>query len=135
MVKEVISNMETEKPQASQTKNKKSMSNESNKGMELNKSSSLDKSRSSSRSETEDTLKPLNKTRSISSASLDDKDTKKQQPKEIKFRNDKLRSDNPSVSSMSVHGASITAVSPDKDRIPCRIKKIKFRKFRSQGIK
>ena len=82
MVKEVIINMEKEKPQAYQTKNKKSISNESNKVMALNKSISLDKSRSSSRTEIEDTLKPLNKTRSISSASLDDKDTKNQQPKE-----------------------------------------------------
>ena len=45
MVKEVISNMETDKPQAYQTK-KKSISNESNKGMSLNKSNSLDNSRS-----------------------------------------------------------------------------------------
>ena len=57
MVKEVISNMKTDKPQASQTKNKKSISNESNRGMGLNKS------RSSSRTETEDTVKPINKTR------------------------------------------------------------------------
>ena len=55
MVKEVISNMKTDKPKASQTKNKNSMSNESNKGMALNKS------RSYSRTETEDTVKPLNK--------------------------------------------------------------------------
>ena len=61
MVKEVISNMETDKPQASQTKNKESII----KGMALNKSSSLDKSGSYSRTETEDTVKPLNKTRSI----------------------------------------------------------------------
>ena len=70
--------------------------------MGLNKSSSLDNSRSSKITEIEDTVKPLNKTRSISSASI----------------NDKLRSDTPSVSSMSVHGASITAVSSYKDLIP-----------------
>ena len=52
MVKEVIINMETDKPQSSQTKNKNYISNESNKGMASNKSSSLDKSRSSSRTET-----------------------------------------------------------------------------------
>ena len=52
MIKEVISNMETDKPQASQTKNKKSIRNESNNGMPLNKSILLDKSRSSSRTET-----------------------------------------------------------------------------------
>ena len=59
-VKEVISNLETDKPQAYQTK-KKPISNESNKGMALNKSSSLDKSRSSPRTEIENTLKPLKK--------------------------------------------------------------------------
>ena len=48
--------------------------------MVLNKLTSLGKSRSSSRIETEDTVKPQNKTRSISSASLDDKDTKEEQP-------------------------------------------------------
>ena len=74
--------------------------------MALNKSISLDNSRYSTRTETKDTVKTLNKTRLISSASLSDKDTKKQQPKEIKFRNEKLRSDTPSVSSMSVHAAS-----------------------------
>ena len=57
--------------------------------MAQNKSSSLGKSRSSSRTSTEYTVKPPNKTRLISSASLDDKDTKKQQQTEIKFRNDK----------------------------------------------
>ena len=64
--KKVISNMETDIPHASQTKNKKSIINESNKDMALNKSNSLDKSRSSPRTETEDTVKPLNETRSIS---------------------------------------------------------------------
>ena len=85
--------------------------------MELNKSSSSDKSRSSSITETEDTVEPQNKTRSISSASLYDKDTKEQQPKERMIRNEKLRSDNTSVSSMSVHASSITTVSPEKHRI------------------
>ena len=51
--------------------------------MALNKLAALDKSGSSSRTETEDTVIPETKTRSISSASLDDKDTKYQQPKEI----------------------------------------------------
>ena len=58
--------------------------------MSLGKSSSLHNSRASGKTETKDTVKPLNKTGSYSSASLDDKDTKKQQPKEIKFRNEKL---------------------------------------------
>ena len=48
IVKEVISNMETDKPQASQTK-KNYISNESNKVIALNKSISLHKSRSYSR--------------------------------------------------------------------------------------
>ena len=81
MVKEVIDNLKTDKTQASQTKNKNPTSNESYKYMALNKSISLDKSRSSSITETEDTVKPQNKTRSISSASLDDKYTKEQLPK------------------------------------------------------
>ena len=55
--------------------------------MALNKLTSFDKSRSSSRTETEDTVKPQTKTRSISSASLYDKYTKEQQPKEIMIRN------------------------------------------------
>ena len=38
MFKEVINNMETDKPQASQSKKYKSRSNESNKVMELDKS-------------------------------------------------------------------------------------------------
>ena len=118
--------METDKPQESQTKKDKSISNESDKGTALNKSSSLDNSRPSERTETEDTVKTLNKTRSISSASLSDKNNKKQQPKEIKFRNDNLRSDTPSVSSIPVHGESITTVSPDKERIPFKDKKEKI---------
>ena len=81
MAKEEISNMETDKPQVSQTKKDKSISNAFKKGMALNKSSSLDSSRASEITETEDTVKPLNKTRSISSDSLSDKNTKKQQPK------------------------------------------------------
>ena len=88
--------------------------------MALNKSSSLYNSMYSERTETEGTLNPLNKTRSIPSASLSDKNIKKQQPKEINVRNEILRSDTPSVSSMYVHGVSITTVSPDKERIPRR---------------
>ena len=51
MVKEVISNMETDKPQESQTRRDKSISNESNKGMALNKSISLDNFKASERTE------------------------------------------------------------------------------------
>ena len=86
--------------------------------MALNKLTSLNKSRSFSRTETEDTAKPQNKTRSISSASLYDKDNKEQQPKVIIIRNKKLISDNQSVSSMSVHGGSTMTISPDGDCIP-----------------
>ena len=49
--------------------------------MALNKSSLLDSSMSSTGTETGDTVKPINKTRSISSASLSYKGTKKEQPK------------------------------------------------------
>ena len=121
--------METDKPQESQTKKDKSISNESDKGTALNKSSSLDNSRPSERTETEDTVKTLNKTRSISSASLSDKNTKKQQPKEIKFRNYKLRSDSPSALSMYLHGEIIKNVSTEKDCITCKGKKRKLQKF------
>ena len=85
--------------------------------MTLNKSSSLDNSRYYGRIEIEGTVKPLNKTKSISSAGLSDDNTKNQQPNKIKFRNDKLRSDTPSFSIMSRHGSSKTTVSPDKELI------------------
>ena len=42
-VKEVIGNLKTDKPQASKTKDKNPISNESDKDMSWNKSSSLDK--------------------------------------------------------------------------------------------
>ena len=77
----------------------------------------MDKSGSSSITETEDTVKPKNKNISISSASLYDKDTKQQQPKEIMIINNKLISENRSVPSMSVHVASIMTISPDRDHI------------------
>ena len=78
--------------------------------MALNKFTLLDKSRSSSRTETEDTVKPQNKTGSISSARLDDKDTKEHQPKVIMIRNNKLISDNWSVSGVSINGGSTTTI-------------------------
>ena len=68
----MIGNFKANEPQASQTKNKNPISNESNKDVALNKSIQLDKSRSSSRTETKDTVKPQNKIISILSASLDD---------------------------------------------------------------
>ena len=89
--------------------------------MALNKSSSQYNSRSPEITEIQYTVKPLNKTRSISLASLSHKSTKKLKPKEIKFRNEKFKSDNPSVSSMSIHGARLMIVLPDKYHIPCKI--------------
>ena len=118
MVKDVIGNLKIDKQQASQSKNEKPIINESDKDMALNKLTSLYKSRSYSITETEDTVKPKNNTRSIPSASLDDKDTKEQQPRVIMIRNNKLISDNQSVLSMYVHGGSTTTISPDGDRIP-----------------
>ena len=75
-IKEVIGNLKTDKQEASQTKNKYPIINESDKDMALNKLISLDKSRSSSITETEDTVILETKTISISSASLDDKNIK-----------------------------------------------------------
>ena len=80
-VKYVIGNLKPTKKEASQTENEKHISNDSDKYMALNKLTSLYKSRYSSRTETEDTVIPKTKTRSISSASLYDKNTKEQQPK------------------------------------------------------
>ena len=73
-VKDVIGNLKTDKQEASKTENEKPISNESYKDMALNTLTSLDKPRSSSRTKTENKVKP--QTRSISSSSLDDKDTK-----------------------------------------------------------
>ena len=74
-VKYVIGNLKRYQQEASQTKNEKPIINESWKYIALNKLNLLDKSMSSSRTETEDTLKPQTKKISISSSSLDDKDT------------------------------------------------------------
>ena len=89
-VKNVIVNLKTDQQEASQTKNKKHISNDSDKSMVFNKSTSLDKSSSSSRTEIEDTVKPQTRIRLISPDSLDDKDTKEQQPKVITIRNKNL---------------------------------------------
>ena len=116
-VKNVIGDLKTDQHESSQTENEKAISNDSYKYMALNKLTSLDKSRSSSRTETEDTVKSQTKTRSISSASLYDKDTKEQQPKEKMIKNKNFISDNRSVSSMFVHGWSATTILPYRDRI------------------
>ena len=81
--------------------------------MSLDKSRSLEKSRVSQITETEYKLKTLNKSRSISSFSLSDKSINIEQPKEIN-----VRSDSPSISSMSRPEAIITTALPDKERIP-----------------
>ena len=62
-IKEVIGNLKTDKQEASQTKNKKSIRNESYKDIALNKLNSFEKSGSYSITEIEDTVKPQNKTR------------------------------------------------------------------------
>ena len=73
----------------------------------------MDESRSTQRTETEDTEKSVNKSISISSASLSDKSTKIVKPKEID-----IRKYNSSLSGMSRHGESVPSVTPDKQRIP-----------------
>ena len=103
--------------------------------MALNKLTSLDKSRSSSKNETEDTVTLDTKNISMLSSSSDDKNIKEQKTTEIRFRKSKLLSDNQSLSSMYVHGESITTISPDGERIPRKKKKRNFQKFQSQGIK
>ena len=76
MVKNKIDAMnESDKPQASQIKKDKSISNESNKGVSWDKSSSLGKSRDSQITEIEDTVLKINKLRSIPSESLYDNST------------------------------------------------------------
>ena len=50
------------------------------------------------------------------------------------IKNNKLISDNQSVSIMYVHGGSTTTISPDGERIPNKNKKRNLNKFQSQGI-
>ena len=57
---------------------------------------------------------------SISSASISDKITKILKPKEID-----IRKDYSSLSVMSVHGESVSSVTPDKQRIPRKNKRKK----------
>ena len=131
----MIGNLKTDKQEASQTENEKTIINDSDKDMKLNKLTSLYKSRSSSITETDDTVIPQTKTISISSSSLDDKNTKEQQPKEIMIRNNKLISDNQFFSSMSVHGGSTTNKSPEGDCIPRKNKKKKLSEISITGNK
>ena len=75
-VKNLIVNFKTNQQEALHTRNEKPISNDPEKDTALNKLTSLDKSKSSSRTETEDTVIPETKTRSISLASSDDKNIK-----------------------------------------------------------
>ena len=70
----------------------------------------------------------------MSSASSDDKNIKEQQPKVINIRMF-LISDNRSLSSMSVHGESITTVSPDGEHIPRKKGKKKLSEIPIAGNK
>ena len=63
--KDAIGNLKTDQQKASQTKNEKPISKDSEKDTELNKLTSFDESGSSSRNETEDTVIPETKTISI----------------------------------------------------------------------
>ena len=72
----------------------------------------MDKSRSAIKNDTEDTVKTLNKSRSISSVSFSDKSTNIEQPKRID-----VRSDIPGLSGISGPGASVTGEFPDKQLI------------------
>ena len=95
----------------------------------------MDKSRSSSKTETEDTVKLDTKKRKMSSAISDDKNMKEQQPTVITIKTNKLTRDNQSLSSVSVLGASITTVSPDRDCIPRKKKKKKISEISITGNK
>ena len=73
----------------------------------------MDKSRASQRTKTEDKVKNMNKSGSIYSVILSNKSTNIEQPKEIN-----VRSDSPSLSSMSRPGEIVTIVSPEKEKYP-----------------
>ena len=76
MVKDVLGNLKTDQQKASHTELEKPISKDIEKDMVLNRLTSLDKKGSSSRTETENTVTPDTKTKSISSAILDDKNIK-----------------------------------------------------------
>ena len=115
-IKEAVGNLKTDEQKASDSEFENPISEDTEKYMALNKLTSLDKSRSISRTETEDTVTLDIKKISISSASSDDKNIKEQQTTVIRIRK-KITSDNWSHSSMSVHGGSVTTISPDRDSI------------------
>ena len=127
--------MKTDKQKVSDSDFEKPISDDIEKDVALNKLTSLDKSRSSSKTETEDTVTLDTKNISISSASSDDKNIKEQQPTEIRFIKNKLISDNWGLSSMSIHGESITTLSPDGERIPGKKNKKKLLEISITGNK
>ena len=77
----------------------------------MDKSRSFDKSRSTQGTETEDTVKTLNKSRSISADIFPDKITK------TKSKEIDISKDDSSLSCMSGHGASVSGESTDKQLI------------------
>ena len=81
----------------------------------------MDKSSSSQRTELEDTVKEVNKSRSISSANVSEKSTKIEKPTEIY-----ISKDNSSLSGMSGYGESFSSVAPYQQRIPCKKKRKKI---------
>ena len=107
-IQDDIVNLKTEK-KASNSCSKNTLSEDREKDMALNKLPSFDKSRSSQKTETENTLKLDTKNISISSASSDDKNMEKQEPKLITIKTNKLALDDQSF--------SIVSISLDRDRI------------------
>ena len=95
--------------------------------MTQNKLPSLDKSKSSSKTETENTLKLDTRKISISSASSDDKNMEKQEPKVIMIKTNKLARDDQSFSSVYV--------SIEVDRIPREKKEEKLSETSIAGNK
>ena len=110
----ILTHLKNRESTSIQNKKDKYISNKSDKGK------LQDESRSTQITETEDIVKSVNKLESISSANLSDKSTKIVKPKEID-----IRKDNSSLSVMSVHGESVSSVTPDKQRIPRKNKRKK----------
>ena len=80
----------------------------------------MDKSRSTQITDPKNTVNIINKSRSISRTSLSNKSTKIEKPSEIDIWNDDL-----SIYVLSVHGESLSSVTPDQQQIPCKNKKKK----------
>ena len=80
----------------------------------------MDKSRFTKRTDTENTVKKVNKSGSISRTSLFDKSTKIENSSEIDICNDNL-----SIFFLSGHRESLSSVTPDQQRTPCKNKRKK----------